>query len=406
MSTVKFSDLSFYIYYDIIKYMEIEDQLEQQTVNKTWTDATKRALRNYKILAVGSQSEWDIEGCDHLSYVEPTLQIETYPLSRFFHWNINKHLPGLTTLTIGDFEDTNCLDLNKFPKAIEHLEISSRCSISGLRFLTEIIEHKLVTSLKCLTFEKVDEEWISLLLKLVRQNTGIKNISLGMVSFQVMDTIIDLLVDVHRLDFGSDMSGKNIDKAIKKFPNLRGITNDWISLEQMSKIYTKLQKFQFSNENEECLRVAEFLLSNSTLQLKHVSISDLIQFGGFQCLRLCSSNLLSLSLYFRCKFFWLAQFDIEFRKLRFLCIHLSDVPTSNGLVELVTKILTKCSKLKTFELHLLDDGHKFNLNRLIKPMANFSAQHPKRKIEFLCNKKIDYDDTVSNLRIYLTSFDV
>ena len=147
-STVTFSDLSGYVYYDIAKYLEFKDQLTQQLVNKTWHDAIKQAFRDYRTVIFEKKiSNYRYMNthidCGHRSDVF-TLRINTQVVQQFINWDPSSNFPGLKTLLIDEFGD---VEFKNFPKSIEHLHVYC-LSISIMK---QIVETKCFTSLRCLS---------------------------------------------------------------------------------------------------------------------------------------------------------------------------------------------------------------------------------------------------------------
>ena len=137
MNPFKFSELTPYIYSDIIKYLSLKNQIDYQVLDKNWRDATKQAFRQYKTLVVYNDDHHDDypydqfyngrEKChlhDH-HFRGPTINITEKNYKVFCEERVMVNFSGLISIYFGrcSFDDLN--DFGRLPPLLEHIHIAN-----------------------------------------------------------------------------------------------------------------------------------------------------------------------------------------------------------------------------------------------------------------------------------------
>ena len=227
MAKFKFSDLTSYLHGDIMKYMDIQDQIEHQRMNKTWRDWSRSVIRQCRTLVLGYGQPPEFSYTDQLMYREPILYVKSYrPIKKFLESVKSTNLSELKTIVVTDeqFDDDAIqadTDLSNLPSTIYHLYIY----VGHLKdsFVTKIVESANFTSLKRLTVCDTSQE----VIKLIKLNeASIEQLYLGRTHAIDLETIMmSSLKSLKRLqvsliDEEDELLEERIIEFIKKLPNL------------------------------------------------------------------------------------------------------------------------------------------------------------------------------------------
>ena len=403
MSAFRFSELSPYVYYDIIKYMQINDQIEHQRVNKTWRDSTKVVLREYRTLIIGKHhpisgimTDWFPKG--------PKLCIEgSESIDRLMNWDIANNLSGLNTVVFGYFNELEVeLDLKNLPTSIEHVHLD-HC---GVQLVTSMIEELTFTMLRCLTISSdatIDIE--TDLFKLIEMNRGMDKFAMSSCPPEALAKLLDSFeyLEQFRLDdCDGDIGEDLISNIVEKLYDCTHVRIPCIGVDDLLSLYylRTIESCQWSAP----LDIIELnqLLCKFGHQLETLSVVKVEGFDDWQYLKPCANNLKYLSIG-TCDLTWFASIDYDFRKLRTFVIESITGVDLAKLETVINIILSKCPKLRLLSVraYLPQTDNQLQVNRVIQPVEHYAFEHPKRKISFVFNKLTTADcvTDVPNLRI-------